>query len=123
MRQTNFFTFNNEEAFKNYCVQTADTLINKYNFFYGETCNEIKGIITLVKSKKDNYTHRLAVYYIKDECYFVLYRKNDISVQVLTGCNGCQIAHYLVGKFKKINELKAIQKEKEFDEMIKQQAK
>ena len=49
--------------------------------------------------------------------------KNDISVQVLTGCNGCQIAHYLVGKFKKINELKAIQKEKEFDEMIKQQAK
>ena len=123
MRKIDFFTYNNEDKFKDDCVQTATILIANYDFFYGESCNEIKDIEVLVKSKKDYYAHRIAIYYIKDECYFVLYRKNDIRVEVLTDCNGCQIAHFLAGRFKKINEFKAQEKQKEFDEMVKQSKK
>ena len=120
MRKINFFNFNKEDEYKEMCTVTAAKLIGNYDFFFGGTCSLIKDIEILVKSKKDYYQHKIAIYYIQDECYFVLYRKNDIAVEVLTDCNGCQIAHFLCNRLKKINEFRAIEKEKEFDEILKQ---
>lgn len=120
MRKINYYTFNEEDDFKKVNIESANILIHQYGYYFGNVCSNIKDITTLVKSKKDYYNHRIALYYIKNECFVVNYKKNSIDVEVLLDCNGCQIAHYMLKQFTAINKERKKREEKAFDELVRE---
>ena len=106
MRKIDYYTFDDKDKFLEACSESFKVLHNIYHYYFANLCNEIKDIEVLLSKKKDFYKNRCTIYYIKDECYFVMYRKSDISVNVLLECNGCQIAHKLTKDLEKLNVTK-----------------
>ena len=121
MRKIKYFTFDDEQEFKNKCLDEYTTLCNTYGYYFGDVCSAINDIEVLLSKKKDFYTHRVAVYYTKEECYLAIYRKYDIIIEVLLECNGCQIAHWVERKLSEIKRIKKLIDEEKFNKMIKQE--
>ena len=102
-RKIEYWSFNDKDEFLKVCNEQFDILHNKYGYFFCNLCNEIKDIEVLLAKKKDFYNHRCNVYYTKEDCYFVSYRKSTIIVEVLVDCAGPQIAHKLTKDLEKMN--------------------
>lgn len=106
-RRIDYITFNDKDNYIEVCKEHFKVLHDEYGFYFCNLCNRINSIDGLLKKKKDYCNHRCNVYYMDDECYFVCYKKNVITVDVLLDYNGSQVAHKLTKELEKLN----IQKE------------
>lgn len=103
MRTINFHTAENKDKFFTKCNDIFKVLKQHYQFYYNNLCHEIKDLDSLLKKKKDTFTHRICVYYIENECYFVIYAKDFINIEILNNCKGNRIAYKLRKELEQIN--------------------
>ena len=92
----------NRYEWLNYIPTVIRTLSGDYHFYWSNMCHNIRDLHVLLKTKKDNYKSRMALYYDQYTYYFVIYCKHKIDVYELTEryCNTPSKYRYFLGKWR-----------------------
>lgn len=93
----------NKDRWLNYIPTVIKKLSKDYHFYWSTMCHNINDLQVLLKKKKDDYKHRMALYHDQCNYYFVVYRKDTIIVYALTEryCNTPSKYYYFLNKWRK----------------------